>query len=294
MIRTVIMGRLGNQMFQYAHAYNYAKKYNQELHLYFYKVNNQLKQFNLGKYTEESKLKAPFFQRASLQLFLITRRIICKKNKKKERAFDIKYEKWLARRGIILNTIGYHKEIDIKKNNILIFGYFESERYFDESKDEIKEMYLSYNKKLGDSAKKLLSDIENTNSVTVHIRRGDFVGLNHVVCDKKYYEDCIDYMKNHVNNPKFFVFSDDINWVKENISFPDDTVYELPDLKIEEIMYLRSRCKHFICANSTFSWWGAYLGGYNKKIVLAPRYWRPDKEKVDLVLDGWIKMDNNR
>ena len=292
MIRTVIMGRLGNQMFQYAHAYNYAKMHDDELHLYFYKVNNQLDQFNATDYVEEKKLKAPFFQKACLQAFLIVRRILCKKNKTKERKFDLKHAKWLARRGIILNTIGYSKELETKKKNILLFGYFESERYFEENKAIIKKKYSNYNKPLGKSAKKMLSDIEKTNSVAVHIRRGDFVGLNHVVCDKTYFEKCIEYMKKHVKNPKFFVFSDDIEWVKENISFPDDTVYELPDLKLGEIMYLRSKCKHFICANSTFSWWGAYLGSYDKKIVLAPKYWRPDNEKVDLVLDGWIKIDN--
>lgn len=102
----------------------------------------------------------------------------------------------------------------------------------------------------------------------VHIRRGDYVKLGLVVCDIHYYERCMQKMMDIVKNPTFFIFSDDISWVKTNLKFKgSELIFIDNNNSSPEDMRLLYSCNHFIMSNSTFSWWGAYLGKYpNKKL----------------------------
>lgn len=137
--------------------------------------------------------------------------------------------------------------------------------------------------------KKTMNQIISTESVAVHIRRGDFVKLGLVVCDIPYYKRCMEKMANLINNPTFFVFSDDIDWVKENLTdtgfnivFVDNNNGSTDDMRL---VY---NCKHFIMSNSTFSWWGAYLGRNEKKIVICPEIWVKGGKRSPLILKDWI------
>ena len=138
----------------------------------------------------------------------------------------------------------------------------------------------------------------NYNTVSVHIRRGDYLlpenqALFGNICTYEYYEKAIRYMRENVPNIRFVFFTNDSEWVKENFNMSDgffaNDYYEqeMPDYYD---MYMMSQCKHHIIANSTFSWWGAYLGKNKDKIVIAPSKWMNGKETRDIYQSDWIKL----
>jgi hypothetical protein len=142
-----------------------------------------------------------------------------------------------------------------------------------------------------------LNIINNTNSVSLHIRRGDYIKNletynKHGLIDLYYYYKAINYIKEHVYNPTFFIFSDDITWAKENLNI------ELPVYFIDfndqtrnyEDLRLMKNCKYNIIANSSFSWWGAWLNDFSNKIVIAPKKWFNDDtiNTYDLTPLDWI------
>ncbi len=142
--------------------------------------------------------------------------------------------------------------------------------------------------------------IKSVNSVSLHIRRTDFKNTKsnttHGICSLEYYGEAVKFISNKLVDPHFFVFSDDINWAKENLNLP----YKLTFIsgnsgdKSYIDMQLMSVCKHNIIANSSFSWWGAWLNSNMNKIVIAPRMWFFNKElniqTNDLIPDEWIRM----
>lgn len=130
----------------------------------------------------------------------------------------------------------------------------------------------------------ILKKIESCNSVSIHIRRGDY--LNHPlfgeICNKEYYRKAIKIIENKVKKPVFFIFSNDIEWVKENIKIDNESYYidwNLEEKDSYKDMQLMSRCKHNIIANSSFSWWGALLNTNKEKIVILPKQWIKKKRK---------------
>ena len=147
----------------------------------------------------------------------------------------------------------------------------------------------------------LASEIQATVSVGVHIRRGDYVANPianqfHGVCSLEYYLAAIAKLKEEIGAPRFFVFSDDIGWARQNLRLPDPTTFvdhngEAHDY---EDLRLMSLCKHHIIANSSFSWWGAWLSNNPDKIVIAPERWfrDPSMDPRDLVPEGWHRLPN--
>ena len=138
----------------------------------------------------------------------------------------------------------------------------------------------------------LQSDIEASESVCVHVRRGDYLNYNYyMVCNPAYYNECMLEIKKMHPQVKFFIFSDDIEWAKNNLNASEiaESVY-VPQGNADYVDFeLMRRCKHFIISNSTFSWWAAYLGEYKQKTVITPDKWYSDgRNKEWLNLDGWI------
>jgi hypothetical protein len=135
-------------------------------------------------------------------------------------------------------------------------------------------------------------------SVSLHIRRGDFVSNRktneiHGVLPLEYYYEAIRLITNQVRNPEFFIFSDDIPWVRENLLVPKKVNFvEHPTSNRDyEDLILMSNCKHHIIANSSFSWWGAWLSQNPVKRVIAPREWyRIVIDTRDLLPEEWIKL----
>lgn len=137
------------------------------------------------------------------------------------------------------------------------------------------------------------------NAVSVHMRRGDFVSnpksnAVHGVCPPEYYRAAIRTMAGQVEKPCFYIFSDDIAWAKDQLKldFPCQSVEHNTGAESYNDMRLMSRCRHHIIANSSFSWWGAWLSDYPSKIVIAPRQWflNAPHDVSDLIPHGWIRM----
>ena len=179
--------------------------------------------------------------------------------------------------------------------NSIISGNFESIRYFMDYQAQIKEEITPKYPVLSKN-KDMMQLIQRTNSVCISIRRGDYIDnadtsklLN--VCTRNYFSQAIAYMLKHIYNPVFFVFSDDIEWVRNNWAFPKvKCYYEDGDDPVWEKLRLMYSCKHFIISNSTFSWWAQYLGKNPEKIVIAPEKWYNSEFKPDIFQEEWVRL----
>ena len=174
-------------------------------------------------------------------------------------------------------------------------GYWQSEKYFKNIKDEIIKSFTPIHD-ISEKAKQYIKEIENSNSVSLHVRRGDYVdntmfkGSGLTITEMPYYKDAIEFINSKVENPKFFIFSDDIAWCKENFEFLEDKTFIDDTKSAIDDMVLMSRCEHNIIANSTFSWWGAWLNRNKNKIVIAPKVWYKTNHELHLAPKEWIKL----
>lgn len=166
----------------------------------------------------------------------------------------------------------YHKEFFRKKGNYYVFGWFQQEAYFKDIRNILLKEFTP-KRKIKISGK-LLSVLREENTVAVHVRRSDYLKLGHV-CNSFYYTKAMCYIKKYVENPIYLVFSDDVEWVKNNVKIAGRAIYisEEYQFKDFEELIIMSKCKHQIIANSTFSWWGAWLNKNPNKIVIAPSKW---------------------
>lgn len=194
----------------------------------------------------------------------------------------------------------YHFDPDILelKGDIYLAGNWNSERYFADIADIVRHEFKFKRQPVGRNLK-LLGAISSVESVSLHVRRGDYVSNAkasqvHGLCGLDYYRAAVDLIARRVPHPRFFIFSDDPVWVRENLQL--DWPYELVDhngpLDGHEDMRLMSHCKHNIIANSGFSWWAAWLNGSPHKIVVAPKKWfRIERyDTSTLIPEGWIQL----
>lgn len=184
--------------------------------------------------------------------------------------------------------------------NTYILGFFQSEKYFKSVEKYIREDFEFAD--LPDEANlKMIRKINSTPSISLHIRRGDYVQKQryqdaYATCSLDYYKRAVEHIAQKVPNPTLFIFSDDIEWVKKNLKLPYESVYVSHNTgkKSFEDMRLMSLCSHNVIANSSFSWWGAWLNKNENKIVVAPEKWFNDKKIVqtDVIPQDWIKIKN--
>lgn len=142
---------------------------------------------------------------------------------------------------------------------------------------------------------KIMDYIQSVNSVSIHFRRGDYIGNRIHETDKtEYYKEALNIIQSKVENPVYFVFSDDINWIRENFKTSFETHYiDFNDSESNyEDLKLMSSCKHNIIANSSFSWWGAWLNSNPDKIVISPKKWFNDDmlNYEDVIPQSWIQF----
>lgn len=184
-----------------------------------------------------------------------------------------------------------------KFRNFLGYGYFQSEKYFSRVSFFIRQEF-TLKDKLGNKAEEVLNDIDKASeSASIHIRRGDYItdqktNAYHGVCGRDYYDAAIRIAKEKYPDSQFFIFSDDISWAKENFIGEEFHFVSDPEIKDHEELILMSKCKHNIIANSSFSWWGAWLNANPEKLVVAPKKWfnkEPEKGK-DIVPENWLKV----
>jgi Glycosyl transferase family 11 len=199
---------------------------------------------------------------------------------------------------IIERDFSYQEEI-LKKYNgpVVLDGYWQSEKYFKSIREDlIKDLQITTLSEEEDL--KVIEEINRTNSVSLHVRRADYTNLDtqniHGLCDIDYYGRAIEILADKVEKPHFFIFSDDIIWAEENlkINFPINFVGHNDADKNYEDLRMMSLCKHNIIANSSFSWWGAWLNTNPAKITIAPERWFATTERnfEDVIPDSWIKI----
>lgn len=187
--------------------------------------------------------------------------------------------------------------VRFKNINEIFIGTWQSELYFDNVKDKITSYFKFNSDLLTSKTLSILKEIDKTQSVAVHIRRGDYLSKPYIdefsnICTLSYYENAINYLEDKVSDAKFFLFTDDLQWAKINLNERKVVFVDINNERKNswQDMYLMSRCKHQIIANSTFSWWAAYLNINKSKIVIAPSKWINTLPKDDIVPQSWIRL----
>lgn len=182
-------------------------------------------------------------------------------------------------------------------DNCYLMGNWQTENYFEKAEEIIRADFSFRLPAYGRNAE-LAETISNSTAVSLHVRRGDIAAnpsslAFHGLCSLDYYRRAIEYVTARVANPTFYVFSDDIPWARENLRLDHPCHYIDHNHGAESYndMRLMSLCRHHIIANSSFSWWGAWLNQQRDKIVVAPKRWfAADFDSSDIVPDAWIKM----
>lgn len=176
------------------------------------------------------------------------------------------------------------------------YGGWHSDKYFISESSLINEVYDFHSPFLNSKNTNILDDILNSNSISFHIRRGDFMSDNNInlfgsICNNDYYNMAIDKVENYIDNPHYFIFSNDMEWVKANIKLKMVTYVECNSGNNSWIdLYLMSNCKHNIIANSSFSWWGGWLNKFENKIVICPSKFSSNDINSDVFPSNWIKI----
>jgi hypothetical protein len=184
--------------------------------------------------------------------------------------------------------------LEAGKNTYLV-GFWQDERYFNKHQSPLR-MDFSFKEALSKNAKDLKLAINRSRAISVHVRRADYIENSVInetmeVLSPQFYERAAEQFAKKVDQPVFIIFSDDIEWCKQNLNFKHPTLFSDKRLRDWEDMYLMSICKHNIIANSTFSWWAAWLNQNPNKLVAAPKNWFRDKNLKDPELpEGWIKL----
>ena len=186
----------------------------------------------------------------------------------------------------------------LKKEPALLEGCFQSERYFAPVADQVREAYCFRKERLHltEQAEVLAERISDGPAVSVHVRRGDYLDASHGgmytgICTEGYYQKAMDRIRKSVPDAVFYVFSNDTDWAKAHFAGKDCVVAEggTEDTGYQD-MYLMSLCQHHIIANSSFSWWGAWLGRNPEKKVIAPDRWLNGTECRDIYTENMIRL----
>lgn len=198
---------------------------------------------------------------------------------------------------IIEKNYNFNPEILALHDNVYLDGYWQSEKYFSDIEPAIRREF-SFRIQPTPENRQWFERIHSCESTSIHIRRGDYVTLPeanafHGLCSPEYYQSAVQQIRRQIKNPVFFVFSDDIAWAMDNLRF--DVEINFVDInspeKGYEDMRLMSACNHHIIANSSFSWWGAWLGDYPDKIVCTPKRWfNAQIDTSDNIPSSWLKI----
>ena len=300
MICVKMMGNLGNQLFIYAMARKMQIMYNEDIYIdlsslkrYYYTANYKLINFNIPQehITYDKKvlsLKERLRFNLSSKIFHIEQKI-SRSIHKSYKSSDRLTIRWF-KHGCFYNFNRFYYDFDYcYSKNKYLYGYFQSTKYFDVIEDILKSE-LVVNSDFDDYDKKMIDLFNKTNSVALSIRTiYDKHGDSFILDD--YYYRAMDKISELLTNPVFYIFSDNINNVKKNFKFKYPVVYIEQGESTKQIRLLYN-CKNFILANSTFSWWGAYLSKNNNKVVIMPKPWdKNGKDREDLYLKNSIKIE---
>jgi hypothetical protein len=298
MIVVRLEGGLGNQLFQYSYGLVLKEKFGGRLLFDRHVVRNDAGKAHVLESLVDLEPQSSF---DSLRIFLLAAyaglqiRILSAIFGKTLKTADL-----LANVGVHHCFYSRYTKLRIPRLPFLfLHGNFMSEKYFVSARDIVRAS-IHTERVLGDENRETVTRIRTSNSVAVHVRRGDYLDEQwrdklHV-CTDSYYETAIRIAQNELESPTFFVFSnseEDTDWVRENYRFlPKGTVFVPPGSNDLEHFALMAECRHFIIANSTFSWWSAYLSRGQHKLIVAPKPWnRAGWDMKDLYSNDWIVVD---
>jgi hypothetical protein len=251
-----LQGGLGNQMFQYAAGLSALKEYSQFTNLI---------------------LDTSFYQNQKRKVIV---------NGLTGRGFDLD-----------LLSIQYKTTGETPEGGTMLQGWFQNIEEFSNVVEEVKEQFkfsISFSENIIDLHNQIIS---KNNSVSIHVRRGDFIQnptayAHNEHMDSQYYEKCMNIIEEAYEEVTYYVFSEDIDWCKENIkNKKHEVIYvdsEYSGERDSGHMYLMQSCNNHIIANSTFSWWSAFLA--DSKITIGPKKWFTNGTGSEIMLDTWIKV----
>jgi len=289
MVIVKLMGGLGNQMFQYAAARRLSWCHGTPLKLDLSfldgeQAGNTPRKFELNNFCISAEIASP--REVSAMSGKSSTRLATACSRLFQRAAGyIDYRE---------NFFHFDPNLLTLPDNVYLEGYWQSERYFAEIRDLIRKEFTVKTPLLGRSLE-IADEIQAVNSVSLHVRRGDYVTeeKTHGVCDIEYYRKAEDRVAQELGNPEFFVLSDDPVWVASHLRLRHPVRYINHNGSMaHEDLRLMSLCRHNIIANSSFSWWGAWLNDNPGKSIFAPKEWFRDKSHntADILPESWIKL----
>ena len=291
MIIVRLKSGLGNQLFQYAFGLALSEKTGQPLYFdttwFDGKKKGTPRSYELDKFTAEVNCAIPPFLKYRYVKNMFWRFLSDLKMSEPIRFFKEAH-------------FYYDDQIFQKCEDGVNYydGYWQSPQYFNAIRPLLLEKLRI--KVLSPLGLTLVERIQKENAISIHVRRGDYaqnkrVNVIHGLCTLDYYQQAIELLLKEEKDVKFYVFSDDMEWTKANLKIDGRSVYYVEhtsDATNHEDLYLMSICKHQIIANSSFSWWGAWLNDYSLKRVIAPKKWFADASinTYDLIPAEWIQL----
>lgn len=295
MIIVRLMGGLGNQMFQYAAARRLALRHATEVALDLscydrYPGVDTPRRYELDKLKVKARIATSLELAeiggvgltAPLRIRMFIRRLT---------------GKGLCKNFYSEDSKGFCRQVLTLPDNSYLSGYWQSEQYFKDVADVLRsdfQVHAAPDRR----NRKIASEIRRSEAVAIHFRRGDYVENPHTaafhgVPSPEYYQNAIELIRQKVENPHLFIFSDDPAWVRENLTFPIPATivdHNPPEQGYEDLR-LMSLCRHAVIANSSFSWWGAWLITFPGKLVIAPQRWFADgRATPDLLPNSWVTL----
>lgn len=292
MIISQIIGGLGNQMFQYAAGRSLSIGRNQAFLLDIagfvdYGLHQGFELQRVFNCPAKTATKSDLRYVLGWQVSSIVRRLLARSS----------LAAW-RREGLVIEPhFHYWPGINHVPQDCYLAGYWQSQKYFQTQTAAIRADF-TFKSALTKQNAELARQIGQVNAVSLHVRRGDFIhdpkaNVIHGVCSLDYYQAAIRHISDRLELPYFFIFSDDIEWVRDHLKMDWPCQYVDHNQAAENYndMRLMSLCRHHIIANSSFSWWGAWLNPSAEKIVVAPNKWfNNGNTVVDLIPHTWVTL----
>lgn len=277
------MGGLGNQMFQYALYKTFEKAGRQvRADMTFFaesRVPYQLENL-YGLHVEKA-------ERADIERYRDNSRSLLSRIRRK--VFGKK-------KSDVSENIEIYYEFN-DKDNMYLNGYWQNSKYFESVVNDLRESFV-LREPMTEYQQKVISKMENVLAASIHIRRGDYLSGDNVkmygnICTDDYYESAINYLEQRCGVKDFFVFSDDVKWAQERFKSINGRAFHVVRNTDDRDMFLMATCKHNIIANSSYSWWAAWLNMDKDKVVIAPSVWLNTSDVRGIYCDEWVLISPN-
>lgn len=302
MIAVSLVGRIGNQLFIYAAAEAIRQRRGRDEKIVFYDQpvldmgwKNSLLDYPLEnvEYVHDSSKRYSITKFQSFIYSRLCRLIGVQNDVPKRYEFDIRIQPFLNFLGVVSSSSGYIPFHTPKSKNIWLKGYFQSEKYFADIIPIIREKFMCHMPILREKA--YVRQLENRNSVCISIKvEHNADNPLYDVCGREYYEQAIAYIKEQVDNPLFFICSDNVPYVLEHYLDAEkyDYVCQEKGLPVSDSLAIMGSCKHFVIGNTSFGWWAQFLSVNPDKIVVAPNRWyRDENMPEDMLGVNWHLID---